>query len=49
MAAHCKYSYNWESKTYTTEIDIAHITNITHEIQLLAKVIKKRDEVFCFS
>jgi hypothetical protein len=31
------------------EIDIAHITNITHETQLLSEVMKKRDVVFCFS
>jgi hypothetical protein len=32
---------------FTTEIGIAHIANITHEIQLLSKVLKKRDIVFC--
>ncbi len=46
MVAHCKYSYDWESEIFTTEIDIAHITNITHETQLLYEVRKKRDVVF---
>ena len=48
MAAYCKYSYDWESDIFTTEIDIAHFTNVTHEIQLLSEVIKKRDVVFRF-
>ena len=36
MAAQCKYSYDFESEIFTTEIDIAQITNITYEIQLLS-------------
>jgi hypothetical protein len=27
---HCKYSYNSESDIFTTEIDVAHLTNIFH-------------------
>ena len=34
---------------FTTEIDTAHIANISHEIQLLSEVIKKRDVFFHFS
>jgi hypothetical protein len=34
---------------FTTKAEIAHITNITHEMQLLSEVIKKRDVVFGFS
>ncbi len=45
MAADFKYSYDWESNIFTTEIDITHKINITHEIQLSSKVIKKRDVV----
>jgi len=33
---------NWEPEIFTTEIGIAHIKNITHEI-LLSEAIKKRD------
>ena len=28
IVAHCKYSYDWDSEIFTTEIDIAHITNM---------------------
>jgi hypothetical protein len=32
MVSHGKYSYNRESDIFTTEIDIAHITELTtHE------------------
>jgi len=31
MAANFKYSCNRESEFFTTEIDIAYLTNITHE------------------